>query len=231
MKIKAVIFDLDDTLVDFIPAKLKACEEVVKLAQRGSAEELLNYFLRGKHGFEHYENIADFLRDHGVFSQELFLQCCEVYEKTKLERIRVYPGIEEVLKRLKELGFKLAVVTDAENGKAISRLRKFNLENYFDAIVSADMSGKRKPEPDSILLALEKLGVKVEEAVLVGDSIRRDITAGKRIGMITIFASYGATFISYAGDADFAADKPEDILKILRILQESQHRERSNRYP
>lgn len=220
MKIKAVIFDLDDTLVDFIPAKLKACEEVVKLAQRGSAEELLNYFLRGKHGFENHENIADFLRDHGVFSQELFLQCCEVYEKTKLERIRIYPGIEEVLKKLKELGFKLAVVTDAENGKAVSRLRKFNLEHYFDAIVSADMSGKRKPEPDSILLALKKLGVRVEEAVLVGDSIRRDITAGKRIGMKTIFASYGATYLFYAGDADFVAEKPEDILKILHNLQE-----------
>lgn len=220
MKIKAVIFDLDDTLVDFIPAKLRACEEVVKLARCGSAEELLNYFLRGKHGFENQENIADFLRDHGVFSQELFLQCCEVYEKTKFERIRLYPGIEEVLKELKELGFKLAVVTDAENGKAISRLRKFNLEHYFDAIVSADMSGKRKPEPDSILLALKKLGVRVEEAVLIGDSIRRDITAGKRIGMVTIFASYGATFISYAGDADFVAERPEDILKILYNLQE-----------
>lgn len=217
MKVKAVLFDLDDTLIDFIPAKLKACEEVVKLAKCGSADELLNYFLRGKHGFESHENIADFLQDHGVFSPELFSSCCEIYERTKIERIRVYPGIEEVLKKLKERGIKLAVVTDAENGKAIARLRKTNLEKYFDVIVSADMCGKRKPEPDSILLALEKLGVKAEDAVIVGDSIRRDITAGKRIGMKTIFAFYGATHFSNAENADFIAEKPEDILKILGI--------------
>ncbi|MCS7144051.1 MAG: HAD family hydrolase [Archaeoglobaceae archaeon] len=217
MKVKAVIFDLDDTLVDFIPAKLKACEEVVKIAKCGSADELLNYFLRGKHGFESHENIADFLRDHEVFSPELFLKCCEIYERTKLERIRVYPGIEEVLRRLKERGMKLAVVTDAENGKAIARLRKTDLEKYFDVIVSADMCGKRKPEPDSILLALEKLGVKAEETVLVGDSIRRDITAGKRVGMMTIFAFYGATHFSNAENVDFIAEKPEDVLKILGI--------------
>ena len=191
-KIRAVIFDLDNTLVDFVEAKMKACEAVVKRLGSGNAEELLKYFIRQNHGFESHENIADYLRDKGIYSGELYRECCEIYERVKLESIKLYPGIREVLENLKQKGVKLAVVTDAENGHALSRLNKFGLQKYFDVIISADMTGKRKPEPDSLLLALRKLGVKAEEAAIVGDSLRRDIDAGKRLGMLTVYAAYGA---------------------------------------
>ncbi|MEM0203812.1 MAG: HAD-IA family hydrolase [Archaeoglobaceae archaeon] len=221
-EIKAVIFDLDNTLVDFMGAKMKACEEVSRIARCGSAEELLQYFLRNRSAFESFHSIAEFLKDRGAFSQELFSRCCEVYEKTKLENLRIYSGVREVLERLKSMGLKLAIVTDAENGNAIARLRKFGLEKYFDAIVSADMCGKMKPEPDSILLALSMLGVEAREAVIVGDSIRRDILAGKKLGMLTIYAKYGDRNPSSDCDADFVAEKATDILDIVCSLIRAQ---------
>ncbi|MDI3498310.1 HAD-IA family hydrolase [Archaeoglobus sp.] len=215
-RIKAVIFDLDNTLVDFVEAKMEACRAVVEKAGCGDADELLHYFLRQRHGFESHYNIADYLRDKGVYSEELYRECCEIYEKVKLESVRVYEGIREVLEKLKQ-NYRLAVVTDAENGHAISRLEKAGLLNFFDVIVSADMTGKRKPEPDSPLLALKKLNVGPEEAAIVGDSLRRDIQAGKRLGMLTIYAAYGDRnfFESRKEEADFVAEKPEDILKVL----------------
>jgi putative hydrolase of the HAD superfamily len=218
-KIKAVIFDLDNTLVDFVEAKIKACRAVVERIGCGDENELLQYFLRWKYGFESHENLADYLRDKGVFSEELYRECCRIYDEVKLESIEVYPGITEVLEKLKEAGVKLAVVTDAENGHALARLQKTGLLKYFDVVVSADITGKRKPEPDSILLALEMLGVDVAEAAVVGDSIRRDIEAGKKLGMLTIYAAYGDRnfFESKSGEADFTAKRPGDILKILKI--------------
>ncbi len=218
-KVKAVIFDLDNTLVDFIEAKIRACKEVINRICCGDADELLQYFLRRKYSFESHENIADYLRDKGIYSEELYRDCCEIYERVKLESITLYPGIRKVLENLRLKGVKLAVVTDAENCHAISRLKKAGLQKYFDVIVSADMTGKRKPEPDSLLLALKKLGVKAEEAAIVGDSMRRDVEAGKRLGMLTVYAAYGDRNFLESGknknEADFVAEKPEDILEIL----------------
>ena len=225
-KLRAVIFDLDNTLVDFVEAKMKACEAVVKRLGSGNAEELLKYFIRKKHGFESHENIADYLRDKGIYSGELYRECCEIYERVKLESIKLYPGIREVLENLKQKGVKLAVVTDAENGHALSRLNKFGLQKYFDVIISADMTGKRKPEPDSLLLALRKLGVKAEEAAIVGDSLRRDIEAGKRLGMLTVYAAYGDRnfFECREGreEADVVAERPEEILIKLFVNRAAQ---------
>ncbi|RUM33148.1 MAG: haloacid dehalogenase [Archaeoglobus sp.] len=207
-KIKAVVFDMDNTLFDFVEAKLKACRAVVEYLGVGSEEELLKYFLRGVYGFEDLENIADYMRDNGVYNQEKYEECCRIYEEVKLESIEPYPHVKETLEKLRGMGLKLAVVTDALNGHALSRLRKAGLLYLFDVVVSADMTGKRKPEPDSIKLALQKLGVDAKEAILVGDSVRRDIEAGKKLGMLTVYAAYGDRnfFEDKSGEADFTIE-------------------------
>jgi len=217
-KIKAVIFDLDNTLLDFVEAKLKACKAVVEyLGINENEHELLNYFLRGIHGFEDVRNIADYMKDRGVYCDERYRECCEIYENVKLENVELYPNVRETLEKLKEMRMKLAVVTDAMNGHAINRMRKAGILHYFDVVVSSDMTGKRKPEPDSIILALNKLGVKAEETVIVGDSLRRDIEAGKRLGMITVYAAYGDRnfFEEKRGSADFVI---EDIGELIGLL-------------
>lgn len=215
--VKAVVFDMDNTLFDFVEAKLKACRAVVEYMGVGDEEELLKYFLRGIHGFEDLENIADYMRDNGVYSQEKYEKCCRIYEDVKLESIEPYPHVKETLEKLRGMGLKLAVVTDALNGHAISRLRRAGLLHLFDVVVSADMAGKRKPEPDSIKLALQKLGIDAKEAILVGDSVRRDIEAGKRLGMVTVHAAYGdrSFFEDRSEKADFTI---KDIRKLIELL-------------
>jgi len=210
---------MDNTLFDFVEAKIRACKAVVDYLGLDDEWELLNYFLRGVHGFEDSSNIADFLLDKGVYSHEKFEECCRIYEDVKLDHIRPYPGVKEVLEELKRMGLKLAVVTDAMNGHALKRLQRAELLQYFDVVVSGDMTGRRKPEPDSIKLALNKLGVRPEEAVMVGDSIRRDIEAGKRLGMITVYAAYGDRnfFENKQGEADYdIADIQELLVKLVK---------------
>lgn len=219
LKIKAVIFDMDNTLFDFVEAKIRACKAVCNHINQKDERKLLNYFLRNMHNLEGHDNIADYLRDKGVYSDDLFNECCRIYEEVKLDTIKPYPGVKKVLETLKRVGLKLAVVTDALNGNAVKRLKKAGLIDYFNVIVSADMTGRRKPEPDSILLALNKLGVRPEEAILVGDSLRRDIEAGKKLGMVTIYAAYGDRnfFEITKGVADYIIYRAEKILSVIGL--------------
>jgi putative hydrolase of the HAD superfamily len=217
IKPKAVIFDMDNTLFDFVEAKMRSCKAVIDYIGKGDDKELLSYFLRWRHGFESHENIADYMRDIGVYSEQTFKECCRIYDDVKLSTIKPYPHVRETLARLREMGLRLAVVTDALNGHAVSRLRKAGLIDFFDVVISADMTGKRKPEPDSIKLALRKLNARPEEAVLVGDSINRDIKAGKRLGMVTVYAAYGDRnfFEDKIGEADFTINDIREVLGIL----------------
>ncbi len=211
----AALFDLDNTLVNFIDAKLKACEAVVRRIGTGDARELFNYFLRGK-GFENCENIADYLVDLGVYSEGLYRECCEIYERVKLDELRVYDGVRGMLSELRDEGFKLGVVMDAENDHPIRRLRKVGLLQFFDVVVSSDEVGRKKPDPAQLVAALKRLRCPPRFSAIVGDS-ERDIEAGRRLGMVTVLAAYG----SWRGvcDADFVAENPLDVARILKKLK------------
>lgn len=219
--INAVIFDMDNTLFDFVEAKLSACQAIIQYAGLNNEPvELLRYFLRPIHGFESHEHIRDFLKNNGIFTNDLFDKCCEIYDEKKLEGIRPYPHIDSTLAALKRKGLLLAIVTDAQNGNAKKRLVKAGLDEFFDCIISADLSGASKPSPQPFLLALSTLRVQPENAILVGDSLRRDIEPAKKIGMITIHALYGDRNFheSNACIPDFSAENPSEIEKIVSTL-------------
>ena len=191
-RITAVIFDMDNTLFDFVEAKLIACAAVIDyLKVPVEPVVLLRYFLRPIHGFESHENIRDFLRDNDRYSEDAFTRCCTIYDDEKVAAITPYPHVAETLSELRDRGLKLAVVTDAHNGNAMKRLRKAGLEEFFDVIITMDMHGKLKPSPEPFLLGMKKLGVTASETMLVGDSIRRDILPARGLGMFTVHAVYG----------------------------------------
>ncbi|MFO7966154.1 MAG: HAD family hydrolase [Archaeoglobaceae archaeon] len=215
-KLRAIIFDMDNTLFDFVEAKLRACDAVVELMGAGDGEELVKHFFSSRYGVEDWKNIADYMGKYGV-CPSLYEECCKIYDEIKLSSIDPYPGVRETLVELKRKGLMLAVVTDALNGNAMDRLNKCGLLDYFDVVVTGDMTGKKKPAPDSIRLALERLGVDAGEAVLVGDSLKRDIEAGRRLGMRTVYAAYGDRnyFDGRGNQADFVL---EDFGELLRLF-------------
>lgn len=190
--VSAVLFDMDNTLFDFIHAQQAACRAVLLHCGDGSdPEELFSYFRRPVHGFEDHGNIRDFLCDHGAFSDRLFTECSEIYEEEKVAAVTPYPGIQEILASLEEQDLPLGIITDAESGQAARRLVKAGLAPFFRTVVTPDRSGARKPDPAPFLMALGDLGTDAGETVLVGDSIRRDIVPAQRIGMVTVYAAYG----------------------------------------
>jgi putative hydrolase of the HAD superfamily len=182
---------MDNTLFDLVRAKREACRCVIDYLGTGDPELLFLQFLRGVHGFEDYANIRDYMNDLEVYEERAFEVCCRTYEDVKLSLVEAYPGVEETLQQLRDAGIALAVVTDAEATQARRRLTKTGLIDYFETVVTPEVSGRRKPEPDSLLYALRRLDAAPARSVMVGDSLVRDIAPGRDLGMVTAFAAYG----------------------------------------
>jgi putative hydrolase of the HAD superfamily len=187
----AVLFDIDNTLYDFVTAKHAACRRVVEMIGVGDGMELFRYFYNGVHGFEHHQNIRDFMQDRNLQDEALFREACRVYEEVKIASIEPYPGVAETLSLLAAAGIRMGVVTDAASRQARARLVKAGLLHYFDCVITPDVSGERKPHPRSFLMALDHLGAAPGEAWIVGDSLRREIEPGNLLGMTTVYARYG----------------------------------------
>ncbi|RXA21968.1 HAD family hydrolase [Methanosarcina sp. MSH10X1] len=220
--LKAVLFDMDNTLFDFVAAKLKACREVISRIGKEKEDiareptELFEYFLRGSYGFEDYENIRDYMKERNIFTAQGYSECCEIYEREKLQNLELYPAVADTLDKLKELGLKLVIITDADRYHALARLTRVGLIEYFDLVVAADMTGTKKPDPAHFLFALEVLGIKPGETLVVGDSIKRDMAPARKLGLKTAYASYGDWRPGEGMDQcfDFRLNKFSDLLEI-----------------
>ncbi len=190
-RIKAVIFDLDNTLCDFVEAKTQACKAVSTHLCSGDGKELLDYFFRGKYDIENPENIRDYLVDEGFNGEDVYTECVDIYRKTKLENIRSYEGVTETLCTLRRRGLKIAVLTDANTEDAEARLHRLNIRKYVDVLVTYDCTGRKKPHHEPFLFTLNRLTLLPREVAMVGDSPVRDMAPGRDVGLFTIYARYG----------------------------------------
>ncbi|MDO5844309.1 MAG: HAD family hydrolase [Methanocorpusculum sp.] len=217
---KAVMFDMDNTLFDFVSAMRKGCDAAIKNLGVGSGDELLGYYLRWKYHFEDHTNLQDFMLAHNCFTVEKYFDAVAAFEEAKLKDLTPYKGITEVLSELKKSGYKLAVVTDAFSYAAEKRLKYTGLFDYFDVSVCYDTTGYKKPHTAPFECALDMLGVLPHEAVYVGDSIRRDIEPSTALGITTIYAKYGDKNFFETASTEcppkvLEAESPQDILKLL----------------
>jgi putative hydrolase of the HAD superfamily len=119
-------------------------------------------------------------------------------------------------------GIKLAVLSDAPRLQAWLRLCQLNLHHIFDIVITFEDTNKKKPAPEPFRLALEKLGVKPHEAIMVGDWAERDIYGAKLLKMRTIFARYGDRFGTEKSGADYEI---EDIIQLLDVLDKLSRQE------
>ncbi|MEI7434619.1 MAG: HAD family hydrolase [Methanomicrobiales archaeon] len=189
--VRAVIFDMDNTLFDLIGAKMAACDTTSGYLERDDGQELFAYFLRPDWGFEDWRNIRDYLLDRDIFTIPRYFEVCSLYEQEKLNHITAYPGVREVVLEIRQKGVPLALVTDADMSHARRRLEKAGLSGAFDHIVTYEMTGRKKPDTAPFLLALRKLGSESAATAMIGDSPHRDLAPAREVGMQTFYARYG----------------------------------------
>jgi putative hydrolase of the HAD superfamily len=114
------------------------------------------------------------------------------------------------------MGIKMGVLSDAPVKEAWLRLAFLNFQHTFDAVVTFDDTGERKPNAAPFRKILERLEVNPEESLMVGDWAERDIQGAKKVGMKTAFAKYGDTFETERHDADFELQDISVLIDIIR---------------
>ncbi|MDD1654839.1 MAG: HAD family hydrolase [Methanomicrobiales archaeon] len=214
----AILFDLDNTLVDLVHAKREACRAIVRRVGTGDADVLFSYFLREAHGFEDPRNILDFLSDHGVLSPETGEESVRIYDEVKIRCTRAYEGVPRLLERLTGDGIPLAIVTDANRENAEKRMGKVGISGFFACLVTPESTGTWKPSPEPFLHALREMGVRADQGLAVGDSPRRDIAPARAIGLTTVYAAYGDRFAGTRGEETPAHHTIHRPLELLHLI-------------
>lgn len=189
---RAIVFDLDGTLVDTLPDLVGALDSA--LAELGAPPVppgLVRNTLHG--GLEATARAAiDHLALAGSLAEPLVDLYSRHYARRPAQVSRPYPGVPELLERLHFDGARLAVCTNKGTAHAESLLRACGLAGRFDAVVGADTCGRRKPDPEPLQHALARLHAAPDDALMVGDSVV-DTRAAHAAGVSCIVhdAGYG----------------------------------------
>jgi len=219
--IKAVLFDLDNTLIDFMKMKRTATDAAidamiaagVKLNKEQATK--LIFELYDQYGIEHQQIFQEFLiRTQKNVDYKILAAGIVAYRAARKFLAEPYNGVMPTLLKLKQRGLKLAIVSDAPILQAWTRLTEMKIQDFFDAVVTFDDTGERKPSAQPFKKALDQLGVSPEEVLHVGDWPERDIAGAKALGIKTCFAKYGNDNASRI-KADYEITAIEQLMDVI----------------
>jgi putative hydrolase of the HAD superfamily len=220
--IRAIVFDLDNTLTDFMKMKEAAVQAAIDgMIDAGldrPREELRTRIdaIYKEQGLE-FQRVFDELlvRDFGQIDPKILASGIVAYRRARESTLVLYPHVQMTLLELTKRGIQLGVVSDAPRIQVWLRLCTLGLQHLFDAVVTFDDTGERKPGAAPFREVLRRLGVEAAEALMVGDWAERDVVGGRSLGMITVFARYGDTFGTKESGADYDID---DVFELVGIV-------------
>ena len=222
--IKGVVFDLDNTLLDFMQMKEFAVKAAVKgMIEAGllvdedqSYREIIAIY--EEFGWENQQVFDVFIEKQVGYVEHKFLAAGIVaYRRAREANLMAYPNVNKTLMALTKAGIKLGVVSDAPSREAWLRIYYLNLYHFFDVVITFDDSGERKPSAVPFKMSLEALQLEPKETIMVGDWPERDVVGAQQIGMKTAFARYGDTFGTVNSGADWDLG---DIYQLVKIINE-----------
>ncbi|SVD76050.1 uncharacterized protein METZ01_LOCUS428904 [marine metagenome] len=223
--IKAIIFDLDNTLLDFVKMKqfsVKAAitamnEAGLEVDEKKAYEDIFDLYM--ERGWENQQVFDDYLNQTvGEVSNKILAAGIVSYRRAREATLLVYPNVNKALIQLIKMGINLAVVSDAPSREAWMRLYYLNLHHVFDPVLTFDDTGVRKPSPKPFQMALDYLKIDPNEAIMIGDWPERDVVGAKEIGMKTIFDRYGDTFGTVDSGADWDVNDVYEVVNIIKGL-------------
>jgi HAD superfamily hydrolase (TIGR02253 family) len=220
--IQAIIFDLDNTLTDFMKMKHAAIDAAVdgmidaglKLSRTEISEKI--YKVYDREGIEYQQVFDLFLKEElDRIDYKILTSAIVAYRRARDSYLVLYPHVNLTLMELAKRGLRLAVVSDAPRFQAWLRLAHLQLQHIFDPVIAFEDTGERKPSPKPFRRALEILGIGPEQAIHIGDWPERDMVGAKTAGIRTAFARYGDTFGTKDSGADYEVN---DIYELVEIV-------------
>ncbi len=223
--LRAVIFDLDNTLTDFMRMKEvsidAAIDSMIDAGLTLSAEEAKRklFDIYERQGIEDQRVFDRFLEEEfGEVDPMIHTAAVIGYRRGREYTLVLYPHVRRTLLSLAKKGLRLAVISDAPRYQAWSRLCYLQLQHFFDHVITFEDTRVRKPDPAPFMRALELLAMRPDEVIMVGDWPERDMEGAKNVGITTVYARYGDTSGATISGADFEIDDIEELLPIVDRL-------------
>ena len=215
-KPEMVLIDVDGTLVDSVPDLAWCIDELMKrLGREPHGEAKVRNWVGN--GVERLTRRALIGQLDGEPSDEDFDKAypifLELYAENTSKRSVLYPGVKEGVEYLKASGYRLGCVTNKAAQFTIPLLKDLGVYDEFEIVVSGDDLPKKKPDPLPLLHAAEQLGVKPENAMMLGDS-KSDVKAARAAGFQIVCMSYG-----YNHGEDIRNYDPDAVIDSMVELQ------------
>src|SRR5438093_924674 len=211
--IRGIVFDLDNTLTDFMRMKEAAIDAAIG-GMIDAGLDLPRDDVRARidaiyqeQGLE-YQRVFDELLESelGHIDPRILASGIVAYRRARESTLVLYPHVQMTLLELAKRGIRMGVGSDAPRTQVWLRLCSLSLQHVFDAVVTFDDTGERKPGPAPFREVLRRLGVEPAQALMIGDWAERDVVGARSLGMKTVFARYGDTFETKESGAGYDSD-------------------------
>lgn len=211
--IDTILFDYDGTLMDTNEVVLQSWQHTFRT-------------LKGKE------------EDPGVirktFGEPLVMTLAKLFPETPVEKsldiyrsfqrevfadfVEVFPGMLELLQTLKDKGYRLGLVTSRTKDTTWSGLEHYGMDKYFDAVITAGDTDKHKPDPEPILITLDRMGAVPSQAIMVGDTMF-DLLCAKNAGVKSVMVDWSVTMTEdEKSQADYTIGTATELMDILEEI-------------
>lgn len=215
-KPEMVLIDVDGTLVDSVPDLAYCVDEMMKqlgLPERG--ESAVRHWVGN--GVERLVKRALLNQLEGEPEPALFDKALpifrELYAENTSKRSFLYEGVQQGLDYMKQSGYRLGCVTNKAGEFTLPILDDLGIRDYFEVIICGDDTPRKKPDPLPLLTAAERMSVKPENSMMLGDS-QSDVKAARAAGFQIICMSYG-----YNHGEDIRSFDPDAVIDSFTELE------------
>lgn len=226
--IKAVFFDLDDTLYDYSLTSNYAIEKLhdsFKRKLKIPKKDFLKLYNQSKkeirqelkHSPDSHDRMLYFQRACEKLGLKLgtILKLYDKYYSTFFKNLIPREGVKETFRELKKKGYTIIIVTNEVLDVQLRKVKKIGVLKYGDFFISSENVGVDKPAEDIFWYALKKINATPKEVIMVGNSEDDDIRGAKKIGIKSILFSKKKKIKS---KADYVISEIKEVLKIVDVL-------------
>ncbi|MGO2120836.1 MULTISPECIES: phosphoglycolate phosphatase [unclassified Psychrobacter] len=215
-----LIFDFDGTLIDSVPDLADATNAMLTTLGKETypIETIRNWIGNGSRLLVERALVGkvevlagELTPEEADHAEQVFF---EAYKNLSGSKTVAYPDVDSGLKKLKDAGYTLALVTNKPIRFVPKILQSFGWQDLFSEVLGGDSLSTKKPEPAPLLHVCETLNISSEKAVMIGDS-RNDILAGQNANIDTLGLSYG-----YNYGQDIRELNPTEAFDSFKTLQD-----------
>ncbi|KGX84935.1 HAD family hydrolase [Pontibacillus marinus] len=205
MLTKAILFDLDGTLLDrsssleaFLPNQYERFHSILKTTNYKQFRE--RFLHLDQNGYVWKDQVYQQMEGEFKLPLNSWIPLISDYVKGFAQDCVAFPDTHRLLQSLTKQEYKLGLITNGVGDFQRQNIKHLQLDNFFDTVHISEIEGMKKPDPRLFQRALQNLGVTAEESIFVGDHEEKDIKGAQSIGMKTVRIDHSNTILESLAD-------------------------------